>query len=413
MQGRIASANQPPGIVQGDRLCYRLRVMATAIVLSTSDLSEAATGGSRRVQALLEALGSHAVLVQPRVPHPRYPTVPYPRDLGRRKWGINWGIFNFYTPSARRIAGGLLRAHRPALAVMTSIWSEVVLRGVPELPAVLDAHDVNATAVAERFGAGHPFTRLVRAQERRAVHRAEHLFACSDRDRDQFLALYGLPPDRVSVVPNGVDVAAFDAVDASSPDPNWDAAVGSATALLFMGKLDYQPNVEGLAFLQEQVLPALEAQDPGRFRLVVCGGPVPARPLHPAVHYAGRLPTPRLYQYLKRADLCLAPVFTGSGTRLKILEYLAAARPVVSTPKGAEGLDCHDGHDLLLAEPAAFADAIRDLAQHPDQARAIATQGRRLAAQFDWSTTILPRWREVTNRWLEPDSRQTAPVRDA
>lgn len=377
---------------------YRLRAMATAIVLSYWDLSEEASGGSRRVHALLDALGRHTVLVQPRVHHPRYPTVPFPRDFGRRKYGINWGIFNFFAPSTRRVTRGLLRAHQPALTVMTSIWTEPALRGTPGLPAVLDAHDVNATAIAERFGPAHPFTRLVRHQERRAVHRAQHLFACSDQDRSQFIELYGLDPDRVSVVPNGVDIAAFDAVDTSIPDPDWDAAAASSTVLLFMGKLDYQPNAAGLTFLKEQLLPELEARAPGRFRLVVCGSPIPTGRFHPAVHFAGRLPTDRLHRYIARADLCLAPVFTGSGTRLKVLEYLAAARPVVATPKGAEGLNCQSGHDLILAEPEAFADAVWDLAQHPERARALGSQGRRLVEdRFDWSRAIQPRWRTMTD----------------
>lgn len=377
--------------------------MPTAIVLSYWDLCEAASGGSRRVHALMNALAPHPVLVQPRAHHPTVPTVPYPRDLGRRKRGINWGIFNFYLPSTRRIARGLLSHQHPALAVMTSIWNEPALRRHPTIPVVLDAHDVNAVAIAERFGPTHPFTRLVESQERRAVERAHHVFACSEGDRQAFLARYELPEDRVSVVPNGVDVAAFDAVNPDEPDPEWTAAAGGGQVLLFMGKLDYQPNQAALDFLSDTLLPDLEARSPGLFRLVVCGGPLPAGRFHPAIHFAGRLPTARLQRWIKRADLCLAPVFTGSGTRLKILEYLAARRPVVSTPKGAEGLPCRSGRELLLADPDHFTEAVWELAGNPNQAAALGQAGHRFVTErFDWATSIQPRWRAVTDPWLKP-----------
>ncbi len=377
--------------------------MASALVLSYWDLNEAASGGSVRIHALLNVLGRRTILVQPRVHHPTYDTVPFPRDLGQRKIGINWGIFNFQTPSTRRIVRGMIDAHQPAVIVLTSIWNEPPLRTGPRLPMVLDAHDVNATAIAERFGAHHPFTRLVQAQEARAVHRVDHVFACSDPDREQFIRLYSLPESKVSVVPNGVDVAAFDSVSPSTePDAFWKENIGDATALFFMGKLDYQPNVAALAFLNEGLMPELEERAPGRYKLLVSGGPVPPGDYFPAVKFAGRLPTDQLRQYVKRSDICLAPVFTGSGTRLKILEYMAAGRPIVSTPKGAEGLSCTSGKELLLAEPEEFADTIEALHAKPDDAKTLGQAAHAFVRdQYDWRS-IENRWRSVLARWI-PD----------
>lgn len=376
--------------------------MATALVLSIWDVTEATTGGFRRIHALLDSLGGHAVLAQPLTHSPRWPTVPYPRHLGRRKAGVNWGMFNGYLPSTRRVVRGLLRHQPPAVAVLTSMWCDAMLPRINRPPVVLDAHDVNARAIAERFGDGHAVTRMIRARERSAVTRADHVIACSDGDAAAFQSLYNLSNHRITVVPNGVDTAAFDG-PLPGPDAWWREQLGDAIVLLFMGKLDYRPNVEALDFLAGSVLPALEAMAPGRYRILVTGGPPPDRPPHPSMVFSGAVPTDRLRDHLRRADVCLAPIFTGGGTRLKILEYMAARRPVVATPKAAEGLEAEPGRDLLCVEPEAFADTILALAADLDRAHALGESGRHLVAtRYDWSTASAPRWRAVLDRWLDP-----------
>ena len=355
------------------------------LVLSYWNLNEPSFGGARRIEALIEALGDRTILCQPGPAHPRLRSHGFRPDLGRRKHGINWGLFNFFVPTTARCVRRLLQLHRPALVVVTSIWAYWPLRRLKRRPpVVLDAHDVLAGAIEERFGAGHPFTRLVAAWEGRVVRRVDHVFACSDLDRQQFIARYGVSPERVSTVPNGVDIAAWQAAPEGAVDAEVEALLQGATVLFFMGKLDYQPNREALQFLARNVMPALEREADGTtYRLLVCGGPAPATAPHPAMVLAGRVPD--VAPYVRRADICLAPIFTGSGTRLKILEYLAAGKPVVSTSKGAEGIEGAAGVEFELAEAEDFAAAVRRLAADPAAARRMGEAGRqRVAQQYDW-----------------------------
>jgi len=368
------------------------------LVLSYWNLNTPSFGGARRIRALLDALGDRALLVQPAPAHPHTRSWTFGPDLGRRKLGINWGMFNFLLPVTAFRVRRLVRRERPALIVATSIWSYLPLRRMKGLPpVVLDAHDVLGNAIEERHGARHLFTRLVRAWERRVVSRAEHVFACSDLDRAQFIARYGVPADQVSVVPNGVDMEAWSGpADAGSVEPAVESALHGATVLFFMGKLDYQPNREALTFLAGQVLPELERDGGGPCRLLVCGGPAPAVAPHPGMVFAGRVPD--IVPYVRRADICLAPIFTGSGTRLKILEYMAAGKPVVATPKGAEGLAGEAGVHVELAEPAEFASAVRRLASDPARAARMGAAARKLAAErYDWRV-IRTGWQAVWSR---------------
>jgi polysaccharide biosynthesis protein PslH len=365
------------------------------LVLSYWNLNAPSFGGARRIAALLAALGDRAIVCQPGPAHPRLRSHGFRPDLGRRKRGINWGLFNFFVPTTAHRVRRLLRRCRPALVVVTSIWAYWPLRRLKHRPpVVLDAHDVLAGAIEERFGARHPFTRLVAAWEGRVVRSVEHVFACSDLDWQQFVARYGISPERVSTVPNGVDMAGWQSEPEGAVDADVEAALQGATVLFFMGKLDYQPNREALQFLARQLMPALE-RDPGgvTYRLLVCGGPAPATTPHPAIVLTGRVPD--VAPCVRRADICLAPIFTGSGTRLKILEYMAAGKPVVSTPKGAEGIAGASGVEFELVEAADFATAVRRLAADPAAARRMGEAGRRrVAQQYDWRT-IRQGWERV------------------
>ena len=316
------------------------------LVLSYWNLNTPAFGGGTRIRALIRALGARAVLCQPAPSHPEVETRSYPFDLGRRKRaGINWGMFNGFLPFNRGSMRRAIREIHPALIVHTSMWTHAATRGMRGLPPmVLDAHDVNAEAIAERYGRTHWATRMVRGWEARTVRDMAHVFACSAKDRELFIRRYELPSAAVSVVPNGVDIESS-AAALGTLDPDADRAIGNRCPLLFMGKLDYQPNREALDFLHGEVMPQLEKAAPGVFCLLVVGGPVPGGSFHPSILFAGRVPS--VAPWLNRSAMGLAPIFSGSGTRLKILEYMAARKPVIATPKGAEGIDAAPGHDLL------------------------------------------------------------------
>ncbi len=377
--------------------------VSKALLLSYWNLNQAASGGIRRINALLRALHGKVLVCQPGPPHPEVDTLCYRIDFGRKKRGINWGMFNFLWPANARLVRKTIILHQPSVIILTSMWNYFPLRRLGgNSPVVLDAHDVNAIAVGERLGSGHPFTRLVRGWERYVTRRLDHLFTCSEQDREHFIAMYSLDPEKVTVAPNGVDPFMHHGDAGRHPLPGGiEERLQGSTVLFFMGKLDYQPNREALAFLVREVLPELEQQQPGAFKLLLCGGPPPTRLDHPSVVYAGVLPREQLAAALQRADICLAPIMSGSGTRLKVLEYMASGKPVIATPKGAEGIPAKHEHDLCFADPSGFANAILNLARDPAQCRGMGDAARRFVTDhFDWTKSAAPRWHAVLDRWL-------------
>lgn len=358
--------------------------MSRLLVASYYTIQDLATGGKRRVHELVSALAPDVMLVQPDPPHPDFPVATFPVDFGRRKFLINWGIFNLKWPRNRRNARAAAQAISPSAIVLDSIWCHDAFSGLG-IPRVLDAQNVDALAIRERFGKNHPFSKMVHACERRVVSEVDLVFCCSDIDAATMRELYGVDANKLVVAPNGARIA-----DETAEDPaatRFRAIHRDKTVLLFMGKLDYAPNVEALEFVANRLLPALEKRHPGRFVCVVTGGPgLPPTVKHPAVVYAGRVPV--VAPWIKMADICLAPVFSGSGTRLKILEYMGLGRPVVATAKAAEGLDVVDGRDVCLAERDGFADAVSALAAAPEKAAEIAARGQQLIkSNYTWDRT--------------------------
>ncbi len=140
------------------------------------------------------------------------------------------------------------------------------------------------------------------------------------------------------------------------------SVVGEPPVIMFQGTFDYGPNADGARWFVDIVTPLIRKELPTtRVRLV--GKPIPAfDQLHhpPGVVVAGVVAS--METELARADLAVAPIRYGSGTRLKILESFAHRVPVVSTTVGAEGLDVEDGVHLLVADdPRRFADACLQL----------------------------------------------------
>jgi glycosyltransferase involved in cell wall biosynthesis len=165
-----------------------------------------------------------------------------------------------------------------------------------------------------------------------------------------------------------------------------------ARDVLSVATMFYPPNVEGVLWFGEQVLPRLRALVP-ETRFVVVG----SRPARPVVDLGRRMPGVEVTGYvedlqpiLRQSGVLVVPVHSGSGMRVKILEGFARGIPIVSTTIGVEGIAArHDEHLLVADDPAAFAAAVARLLREPHTARRLARAGRALVeSRYDWRTAL-------------------------
>jgi polysaccharide biosynthesis protein PslH len=212
--------------------------------------------------------------------------------------------------------------------------------------------------------------------EPRMAARFDRVITVSEADRQALLRMR--PSVDSAIVPNGVDT------NRCRPFPS----AGRREEILFIGAMGYAPNVDAAAWLAREIFPEVRRRRPECRALVVGRAPPPAvRELQnlPGIRVEGEvLSTAPLYE---RVRVALAPLRSGGGTRLKILEAMAYGVPVVSTTVGCEGLDVEPGVHLLVADEAKpFAAQVVALLADPALAGRIAAAGRRLVEQrYDWS----------------------------
>jgi glycosyltransferase involved in cell wall biosynthesis len=146
----------------------------------------------------------------------------------------------------------------------------------------------------------------------------------------------------------------------------------------FSGNLEYHPNITAVRHFRDSVWPLLRKADPDLRWRVIGKNEQAVRPWlaeDERIELTG--PVENAIRELARAKVVVVPLLSGRGTRMKILEAWAAARAVVSTRVGAEGLPVEDGVNIrLIDEPAAMADTIRDLVAEPDARARLGRGGR-------------------------------------
>jgi glycosyltransferase involved in cell wall biosynthesis len=218
----------------------------------------------------------------------------------------------------------------------------------------------------------------LRRYEAELLHRVDHTIAMSHPDK---VALRDVAPDvPITVVPNGVDLTAYDKVDRPI---SYD--------LLFTGKMDFRPNIDAVLWFARYVLPLIQVQRPGTTFAVVGQRPHPRLDILrnlPGVTVTGYVDDVR--PYLAGATVYVAPLRVGGGTRLKLLEAMVMGVPIVSTTVGAEGFPVVHEQELLLADdPESFAREVLDLLASPARQARLGAAGRAFAqANYGWDTLI-------------------------
>ena len=214
--------------------------------------------------------------------------------------------------------------------------------------------------------------------ERRVCNTVAHVVAVSPQDTATMRKLFGV--SRISTVDTGVDIDYFSPPAPRPAAPKWD--------LVFVGAMDWLPNVDGISYFVQEILPLIRRRRPQCSLAVVGRSPLP-RVLElgrqdPRITITGTVPDVR--PYLWDAAVSIVPLRVGGGTRLKIYESMAARTTVVSTAIGAEGLVVEPLENIRIADdPPAFAANCLELLDSPAERERMAGAAWTLvSSRFSW-----------------------------
>ncbi len=205
------------------------------------------------------------------------------------------------------------------------------------------------------------------------------LIAMSEDDR-RYLAARVNDPDKVKVVENGVDTDWFMQKQRQETDK---------PTLLSVGTFKWLPNVEAVDFLVQKIWGLVKEKLPDARLLIVGNAPTKKvlgyQNSDSSIQVLGRVDDIR--DYFSQAHVLVAPVFSGKGTRYKILEAMASGTPVVATSVAVEGLGVKGGKHVLISDTAqGMADAIVQLISDSSKRRQLAESGREFVRKnYDWS----------------------------
>lgn len=219
--------------------------------------------------------------------------------------------------------------------------------------------------------------RKLEALEREILTSAFGHIVCSEREQEQLLNIASSA--RVKVIENGVDCAYFAGLNHNP----------LRKRIVFVGKMDYYPNIEAVIEFAHIAWPLVRAQLTGLTLTIVGAKPtaeVQSLASIPGVEVTGTVPDVR--PYYRDALAAVVPLRTGGGTRLKILEAMAAGVPVVSSAMGAEGLLVTPDRDILISDPDDHESWLRHLIelQSVERRTQLASHALELVqARYDWN----------------------------
>ncbi len=200
--------------------------------------------------------------------------------------------------------------------------------------------------------------------------------AISEEERNKISRV--LPNINIPIIPNGIDISYFKPLKNSNQ---------KELTLVFVGLMDSFPNEDAATYFVKEIFPIiLKENDKIKFFIVGKNPTKKVQNLHNNKNVFVTGTVDDIRPFIAKASIYVVPLRYGTGTRLKILEAMSMAVPVISTSVGCEGLNTENNKNIIIADnPENFASEVINLLDDSNLRKQIALEGRKLAEQFSWN----------------------------
>jgi sugar transferase (PEP-CTERM/EpsH1 system associated) len=313
--------------------------------------------------------------------------------LPRTAWSLLRGepLSNgyFWHGGLGRWVAHVLETERPELIyVFSSAMAQYVRKRPSTSHLIMDFVDVDSVKWKQYADTRRaPFSWLYGLEARRLLRHDREVARVADvslfvstAELELFRSIAPEAASHAYAVPNGVDTAYF---TATSRPP-------ASGQIVFVGVMDYWPNVEAVQWFATEVLPLIVKHHPAaKFKIVGSKPTAAVRELasNPAIEVTGAVDDIR--PFLNAARVVVTPLRIARGIQNKVLEGMAMGRPVVTTPQALEGIPAEDGvHALVARTPEAFCNAVVRCLEEAETARIGERAREFVVSRFSWASQL-------------------------
>lgn len=389
------------GVVTGKQL--------RVTVIDMQPITPAVGGGRQRLLGLYHALGSDVACTyvgsydwpgesrrdQQLTPGLREIVVPLSEAhheaaaaLSRRTGGrtvIDIAFADQVHLSDDYLAAARKHAMEADVVVFSHPWAYAAVADVlrADQLVVYESHNVEGLlrmSLHDDLPAADPLVHGVVALEYRLCREADLVLACSQEDREIFARVYNVSWDKLRVAPNGIFAFTYELPTGEQRAAAKKALrVGKQRLVIFVGS-NYGPNNDAAAFVVGKL--AGDRPDVAFALIGGCCDRLQKESLPANVALLGTLDEESKHAWMRAADAAVNPLSAGSGTSIKMFDFMAAGLPTVTTRIGARGICSHGVPPFVVAELDGFGDALDGLLGDAGRREEYAARGRKNVESF-------------------------------
>lgn len=254
-------------------------------------------------------------------------------------------------------------------------------RASKKIPVILSEHNVEylyeKAARPDNYLSNLTILKI-KELEQFAIDNADRIFAVSEEDALNLEKIYSANRDKIDIIPNGVDTRKFNIVSENKDNLKKKLNLQGKQIVLFSGSTN-TPNYEALKIIRNIASKINDEQ----IIFLIAGSLGSGYKSTKNIYYTGKVDD--ISPYFQIADIAINPMVSGSGTNLKMLEYLASCLPTISTKVGARGLGLQNNVHAIIAEADDFTENILYLLDNEPLRDNLRRNGRRLVEEkYDW-----------------------------
>lgn len=261
-----------------------------------------------------------------------------------------------------------------------------------KLPIIYDSQNfeykIKKEILAQTF-LGKILTSLVKKTERFACAFSNLIFVSSEEDGIAYQLVYKIPKEKIALVPNGVMTDEIKPVTTEEKILiKKKLGINNQRTILFVGSGGYEPNTEAVSYICNELALSLP-----QYLFLIIGGAGDSylqacknrNSIPKNVKLYGIVDEETKRNIYNASDIAINPMFKGSGTNIKMFDYLAAGLPTISTPVGARGIEAENGKDFIVCKAEEFKIAIENVFKNEELFKTLSINGRKLAEEkYDW-----------------------------